>query len=449
MAPTSSVTGLRAVSLICLMAAAQALPQQTSKRGDPFTRKGCYADKSDNHRLLDSASFADDAMTVETCAGFCSNLRYKYFGLEYGRECYCGDDYSGDVLSDSECSFECSGNAAETCGGKVRLDLYSNNLYSPRKPATLATPYLGCFVDQGPRTLPDNLLGDNALTAEKCAAHCSDYKYFGVEYGRECWCGNSQPQTIAAESECSFACAGDDAQLCGAGNRINVWGPLPTPPTIGEFEYAGCFTDDNDDRSLTGRVSYDPAMTPEKCAAFCSAYSYFGLEFGSQCYCGTTLKDSAEERPETECSMRCGGDYYMCGDADRLSVFATPDCKEDPENLPVTGFNYQSCWADQVDARALTGDELRSDDMTVEKCATFCQGYKYFGLEYARECYCGNELAGAAAAEDQCSNLCMGDATQWCGAPDRLNIYTATVATPAATDVPTVTVTPAESVTTA
>lgn len=36
-------------------------------------------------RALSASTYADDAMTLESCASFCGN--YKYFGTEYGREC--------------------------------------------------------------------------------------------------------------------------------------------------------------------------------------------------------------------------------------------------------------------------------------------------------------------------------------------------------------------------
>jgi hypothetical protein len=157
-----------------------------------------------------------------------------------------------------------------------------------------------------------------------------------------------------------------------------------------------------------------------------------------------TLAESAAQVPQAECAMRCGGDSAnVCGGADRLNVFASVDCKPDPANVPaVAGFAYQSCWADNVAGRVLTGKELRGDDMTVEKCAAFCQGFRYFGLEYASECYCGDELAGEVAPEDQCSQLCSGDALQWCGAQERLNIYAVDAApTFTITDAPLPTVT--------
>ncbi len=85
------------------------------------------------------------------------------------------------------------------------------------------------------------------MTAQECAAHCADYSYFGVEYGRECWCGNRRPLNPAPAAECSFTCAGDSTQLCGAGGRINVWfnpAGTPTPPaTVGDFSYVNCYSD--------------------------------------------------------------------------------------------------------------------------------------------------------------------------------------------------------------
>jgi hypothetical protein len=35
--------------------------------------------------------------------------------------------------------------------------------------------------------------------------------------------------------------------------------------------------------------------------------------------------------------------------------------------------------------RALSGKDTASDAMTLDTCATFCAGFKYFGVEYARE----------------------------------------------------------------
>ncbi|KAK0745536.1 hypothetical protein B0T18DRAFT_390143 [Schizothecium vesticola] len=105
-------------------------------------------------------------MTVEKYAIFCG--RNRYFGLEYGRECYCEDiQIASPTASVSECSFACSGNSNQKCGVGNRQNLYINLIHDPRKPATLSAPYLGCFVDEGPRALPNNPVAADDMTAQK------------------------------------------------------------------------------------------------------------------------------------------------------------------------------------------------------------------------------------------------------------------------------------------
>jgi hypothetical protein len=310
--------------------------------------------------------------------------------------------------------------------------------------------YQGCYADNenGVRLLGAASTVSSSTTVASCAAFCSDYQYFGLEYGSECWCGNSLSASPVGEEECSMACSGNGAETCGAGNRLSLYknedyvppAGVPSPEILGDFEYLGCFTDSVANRVLKGIATFDSAMTLEKCAELCSSYSFFGVEYGSQCFCGVDLDDSSEEVPQAECNMPCGGDpTNVCGAADRLNLFVATSCKVDPVNLEsVAGFTYQSCWTDSGANRSLAGPVLRGDDITVEKCAEFCEGYTYFGVEYASECFCGNELGGEAAPEEECSYICGGDATQWCGAADRLNVYVAD-ASATAPALPTVT----------
>ncbi|KAM7214138.1 WSC domain containing protein [Rhypophila decipiens] len=265
MAP--SQPSLRAASLLSIFAAAQALSGQSNqletRQSPTFSEIGCFVD-GENGQALKGPSIAGNDMTVDKCANFCG-LDYKYFGVEYGSECFCGNEYAASTASSGECSFSCAGNPSQTCGAGNRINIYNNRRYSPRVPGSVEGKlYQGCFVDNGnPRVLPSNLLGSDVLTAELYAEHCDGYAYFGLEHGRECWCGTSAPTVPAPESECSFPCAGNDRELCGAGGRINVFGPVP--PAVGDFSYQGCFTDNNDDRVLSGKVVLDGAMTVELC----------------------------------------------------------------------------------------------------------------------------------------------------------------------------------------
>ncbi|CAK7567718.1 MAG: Mitochondrial intermediate peptidase [Sporothrix epigloea] len=107
----------------------------------------------------------------------------------------------------------------------------------------------------------------------------------------------------------------------------------------------------------------------------------------------------------------------------------------------VRKYGYSGCFLD-IDGlngtapgtRSLQGDttdEVLPGDMTVAKCLAFCGGggsgtaYTYAGLEYARECWCGQELSALAAQEleTQCNLPCDGDSDTLCGGDLRLTLY--------------------------
>ena len=196
-------------------------------------RLGCYTDNEGGQRALNADSYGSyNDMTADNCASFCK--RYPVFGLEYGRECWCGERLGplSRQVDDAECSFPCSGDATQRCGAGDRLDVYENGKWKPRAPDTSlpGAPYLGCFLDPGnPRALPDKVVSRSDMTARVCQSICTGYRYFGTEYGRECWCGNFRPSSPAPESDCSFGCAGDDDETCGAGLRLSVYGPVSEP----------------------------------------------------------------------------------------------------------------------------------------------------------------------------------------------------------------------------
>ena len=82
-----------------------------------------------------------------------------------------------------------------------------------------------CFVDRGEgnRVLPDAFWESDDMTILGCKKHCWLYKYAGVEFAKECWCGNDKPKNPAPETDCSSPCTGDQSEKCGAGHRINVY----------------------------------------------------------------------------------------------------------------------------------------------------------------------------------------------------------------------------------
>lgn len=179
-----------------------------------------------------------------------------------------------------------------------------------------------------------------------------------------------------------------------------------------------------------GQKSYASGdnMTLEYCASYCSDYKYFGTEYSSECYCGDILASSSSEASLADCSMTCSGNKYeYCGGGNRLTLYQTNKQVIGPSQ-PVTVGNYTflGCRTEPAQGgRALDLKGTASDKMTNEVCAAFCDGYNYFGTEYGGECYCGNTLPTTSleAPAADCSMLCTGSSTEYCGNGNRLSVY--------------------------
>ena len=79
----------------------------------------------------------------------------------------------------------------------------------------------------GIRVLPHKMRDSNKNSIAFCKKACfkEGFKYSGVEYAKECFCGNKmQYETIAPkQSDCNMKCSGDKSQKCGGGNRLNLY----------------------------------------------------------------------------------------------------------------------------------------------------------------------------------------------------------------------------------
>lgn len=70
-------------------------------------------------------------MTIQSCLSYCAPSQYA--GLEYGRECYCGEylsPFSHELDDKERCVFACDGNGSEVCGGSLALTLYNRTASS-------------------------------------------------------------------------------------------------------------------------------------------------------------------------------------------------------------------------------------------------------------------------------------------------------------------------------
>ncbi|KAF7440239.1 hypothetical protein PC9H_000583 [Pleurotus ostreatus] len=347
---------------------------------------------------------------------------------------------------------------------------------------------LGCYVDPGDaRVLNGGMTSSSSQTVAGCASSCAaqGFAYFGTEYGSECWCGSAirAGASTAPSSDCSTPCSGKSSDICGNGNRLSLYrfgastsssvtsSPTPTStsssatPTSTSISYSslGCYNDPAEARVLNGGMTSSSSQTIASCAASCAAQgsTYFGTEYGNECWCGSSIRTGATVASSGDCSMPCAGKASdICGSSYRLSLYklgsstsstTVPTSSPTPTSSTITSsaiststrpsssaastssasptpsFAYAGCYVDSSNARILNGGSTTSSTLSVNSCISSCsaRGFVYAGTEYGKECWCGSVLASGAAraAESDCKMTCSGQASDICGGSNRMSLY--------------------------
>lgn len=152
------------------------------------------------------------------------------------------------------------------------------------------------------------------------------------------YCGNSLAQGSfpAFSTDCTMPCPGDATltEVCGGPNRISLYGtsetapesiPYPHDPPVTATEYEGCWTEVDGVRALSGASGFSLTdMTVGGCGSYCrdSGFTWFGLEYMAECYCGNALSVNSTLALEADCAMACSGaPAEVCGGSNRLSVY--------------------------------------------------------------------------------------------------------------------------------
>jgi hypothetical protein len=109
--------------------------------------------------------------------------------------------------------------------------------------------YVGCGTDAGsPRTLGDKStqymanVGNN-MTVEWCVDFCAGSSYAGLEYGSQCWCGNSLAADRAPQDgilgNCQMKCNGDSGEYCGGSWALSIYQKCASGSDCQNAQYGG------------------------------------------------------------------------------------------------------------------------------------------------------------------------------------------------------------------
>lgn len=211
----------------------------------------------------------------------------------------------------------------------------------------------------------------------------------GVEYGRECFCGSglNSGSVPVDEGDCNFLCTGDSTENCGAGNRLNVYKQIPlacstipsATPAPTNYQSHGCYSEATNGRALVSKYVTSDTQTIDTCAKACAGFSFFGLEYYYECFCGNEIQAGSLPVDETECNLPCNGDSSQtCGGNSRLNLYSfgnigsppvsSPTISVVPSPTPTTYPEYQldGCFTDATNNRALNRASYTDD--TVSYC---------------------------------------------------------------------------------
>ncbi|KAF2730129.1 WSC-domain-containing protein [Polyplosphaeria fusca] len=198
-----------------------------------FVYSGCYLDSTSSRSLPFVAEMEFTNATVQQCIAYCKGNNYRYAGLEYYGQCYCGASVSSGKALEADCNLPCNGDNSQACGGHDRLSVYQDPTFPDADAIAISSDYLslGCYTEGSSGRSLDysqwDYLNISAMTTETCLDACGSkgYPFAGTEFGRECYCGVVLGNgTLPADGgECSTTCTGNSTQYCGGPDRLSLY----------------------------------------------------------------------------------------------------------------------------------------------------------------------------------------------------------------------------------
>ncbi|KAH9912318.1 WSC-domain-containing protein [Epithele typhae] len=250
---------------------------------------GCIAEGT-NGRALASASTKSDNMTQATCASYCAAKGFKFAGVEFSDECYCGNSVangaSTNLINGDLCSTKCAGNANEMCGGAARLTLLTNSGVS-------ASPAASSAASTSAASATTVATSSSAVTSSKATSSTK-----------------VASSTKAATSAVVTSSAAASSTTSNVAISLPTGGASNSTAAISGWTAAGCRQDDvNRLRTLNVDAFASNTMTLAACVAHCDSkgHTIAGLDAAaiSGSSSGSATKTGAVLAAPTGSSSTC------------------------------------------------------------------------------------------------------------------------------------------------
>ena len=148
---------------------------------------------------------------ITNCRSYCRE--YYYFGLQYGKECYCGNEFgSHGRAPEDECNMTCL-NTNQICGGILRNSVYRVNNYH--------ATFIGCF--ETPSDIQQLQLPSVVSGIDACGQECPNSQFIGLHSSNLCSCITDIPEwPRLSNSICNVRCQGMTSEICGGKSASTI-----------------------------------------------------------------------------------------------------------------------------------------------------------------------------------------------------------------------------------
>ena len=86
---------------------------------------GCFQDNREVRVLNGTSTQNPNIMTPYHCVTYCHEFGYAYAGVQWGKECFCGNELQMDFrVPEHRCNFNCPGDKSKKCGGSLALGIF-------------------------------------------------------------------------------------------------------------------------------------------------------------------------------------------------------------------------------------------------------------------------------------------------------------------------------------
>jgi len=347
--------------------------------------KGCFKDAVD--RDLPKLGRADGAIiTRQEAQRLCAG--YKYYGIQYTNQLFCGNSF-GKHGSRDDCSCgEANVGAWRQCVYAVdepnAISVTAAQVSHPKAQKFTPPAFQGCYLDAVDRDLPKLGRGDGpAVSREEAKRLCAGYKFYSIQYKNQVFCGNTFGKH-GMRNDCK----------CSDSSDVGAWRncvyAIEEPATVAlPSPFKGCFKDAADrDLTFSARKG-GSVVTREEAQKLCAAYKYYSIQFDQQVFCGDSFGKHGSAS-DCQCDSQNVGAWRNC-------VYSVPEA---PSVSVVSTSPFLGCHVDAGDRDLPFNARGEGATPTRAQAQQMCKGYKYYGIQYKNQVFCGNSFSKHGAASD-------------------------------------------------